>query len=149
MQYLKLFGYTVLLNILRYYPGSWIETYTLFEPMHQPMVNYPDCFGFTEKDFPSSLIYNFMMWFSVIILFHIGHHTLKGSILIRSIIIFGICCLFFVSLAAVYMNHYTEGIRVFYRYSMLDGIILFSFLGIINGFLYPKFFPSIQTEPGV
>lgn len=141
-QLFKLLGYTILLNLLRYFPGSWIESYTIFNAMHQPMIDYPDCFGFTQKDFPSSLFFNFTMWFSVVLIFHIGHRSLRVSMMMRSLILFGISCLFFVSLAAIYMNHYNEGIRVFYLFSMLDGIILFLLLGIINGYLYPVFFKS-------
>ncbi|MEQ8425007.1 MAG: hypothetical protein RIA63_09870, partial [Cyclobacteriaceae bacterium] len=126
----------------RYYPGGWIESATIFDSMHQPMVDYPDCFGFTEKDFPASLFYNFVMWFSVVMLFHLGQRSIKGTMMVRSFIFFGLSCLFFISLAAIYMNHYIQGIRVFYLFSMLDGIIIFSLLALINGFLYPKIFPT-------
>ena len=140
MTYLKLFLYTILLNILRYFPGGFIESYTIFKPMHQPMEQYPDCFGFTAQDFPSSYAYNFLMWLSVILIFHIAHTSLKGKMIYRSIFIFALCFLFFASLSAIYMNHYIHGIRTFYVYSMLDGVILFSLLGIINGYVYPLFF---------
>lgn len=140
MTSLKLIFYTVIINVLRYFPGGLIESYTIFEPMHKPMEDYPDCFGFTDKDLPASFAYNFVLWLSVVLIFHIAHKSLHQHMLIRSLIIYGLCCLFFVSLAAVYMNHYTMGIRTFYLYSMLDGLILFTYLGVINGFLYPLFF---------
>ncbi len=140
MVYLKLFVYTILLNILRYFPGGWIEMYTIFDPMHQPMEDYPDCFGFTENDLPASFAYNFLLWLSVVLIFHIAHKSLSGGMIFRSLIVFGLCCLFFVSIAAIYMNHYTLGIRSFYLYSMLDAVLLFSFLGLVNGWLYPVFF---------
>ncbi|MEQ9593772.1 MAG: hypothetical protein RLN86_14295 [Cyclobacteriaceae bacterium] len=141
MEFLKLLAYTLILNILRYFPGSWIETYTIFESMHRPMAEFPDCFGFTDADFPSSLLYNFMMWLSVTSIFHVGHASIKGSLLFKSLVFYGLCCMFFISLAAIYMNHFTAGIRVFYMYSILDGLILFTFLGFVNSILYPKFFP--------
>ena len=140
MTYFKLFLYTIILNILRYFPGGFIESYTIFESMHQPMEQYPDCFGFTAKDLPASYAYNFLLWLSVVLIFHIAHKSLHGKMIVRSLIVFAVCFLFFASLAAVYMNHYTQGIRIFYIYSILDGLILFSFLGIINGYLYPLFF---------
>ena len=142
MTILKLLIYTIILNILRYFPGGLIEMYTIFEPMHKPMEAYPDCFGFTDADFTTSYAYNFLLWFSVVLIFHIGHKSLKGKMMQKSMIFFGICCLFFVSLAAVYMNHFQQGIRPFFMYSMLDGLILFSYLGAINGLLYPLIFKS-------
>jgi hypothetical protein len=146
ISFLKLLLYTLILNVLRYFPGSILEQYTIMGPMHAPMEQFPDCFGFRPEDFPTSLIYNFMLWFSVVILFHWAHRHLNGAMWVKSLQVFGICCLFFVSLAAVYMNHYTEGMRPFYRYSMLDALILFAFLGLINGFLYPLFFRKKQEE---
>ena len=140
MTFIKLFVYTVLLNIIRYFPGGFIESITIFEPMHKPMEEYPDCFGFTEADLRFSYAYNFLLWLSVVLIFHISHRSLNGKMIFRSLIIFGICFLFFGSLAAIYMNHFVPGIRSFYIYSILDGLILFSLLGVINGFLYPLFF---------
>ena len=146
MTYLKLLGYVILINVLRYFPGGWIESVTIFEPMHAPMADYPDCFGFTEADLPSSLFYNFCLWLIVIILFHIAHPAIKGKMIYKSLLIFGLCGAFFISLAAVYMNHFTEGIRTFFRYSMIDGLILFTYLGIINALLYPVIFKSLNQQ---
>lgn len=140
----KLLGYTVLLNVLRYYPGGWLEMYTIMEPMHRPMSAHPDAFGFTAADLPSSYFYNFVLWLSVVLIFHLAKDGLKGKMIVRSLIVFGVCCLFFCSLAAVYMNHFNQGIRTFFRYSMVDAVLLFSYLGILNGLLYPYFFKSNQ-----
>ena len=59
MQYLKLLLYVILLNILRYYPGGWIESVIIFDGMHAPMVAQADCFGFTAEDLPLSYFFNF------------------------------------------------------------------------------------------
>ena len=142
MTFIKLLFHTIILNILRYIPGGLIESYTIFEPMHRPMEQYPDCFGFSSNDLPSSYFYNFAMWFCVVLIFHIAHKALTGKLILRSLIIFGLCFLFFASLAAIYMNHYNSDIRTFYLYSILDGLLLFLFLGIVNGFLYPVFFKN-------
>lgn len=142
---LKLLGYTVLLNVLRYFPGGYLEIYTIMEPMHQPMITNPDAFGFSEKDYPLSFLYNFVLWLSVILIFHISHPSLKGKMIFRSLLIFGLCCLFFCSLAAVYMNHFNQEIRTFFRYSMLDAVILFTYLGTVNGLLYPHVFKKASN----
>lgn len=78
-----------------------------------------------------------MLWLSTTWIFHVAHPALNGSWIIRSLKIFGLGCLFFISLAAVYMNHYAPDIRTFYRYSKLDALILFPLLGVANGLLYP------------
>ncbi len=132
----------VLLNVIRYLIGGMIEQHTIMLPMHQPIAEFPACFNnnFTEYDWGTSFFFNFMLWLAVTWLFHLTWPALQGSFLLRSLTIFGICCLFFISLAAVYMNHYPEGIRTFYRYSILDALILFPLLGVANGLLYPLLF---------
>ncbi len=142
IQAIKLLGYTILLNVIRYYPGSWIEMMTIFDQMHKPMEDNPDCFGFTDADFPSSLFYNFVMWWVVIIAFHVTHKAINASYFIKSLVIFGLFGIFFVSLSAIYMNHFNQDIRTFFRYGMVDGLMLFSFLGFVNGLIYPRIFPS-------
>lgn len=136
---LKFLLLVVLLNGVRYLIGGMIEQYTIMLPMHQPMAEFPFCFNnnFTDHDWATSFFFNFMLWLAVTWLFHLAWPALKGSFITRSLIVFGICCLFFISLAAVYMNHYQEGIRTFYRYSMIDALILFPLLGVANGILYP------------
>ena len=146
MPYIKFIGYVILLNILRYFPGSILESFTILDPMFAIMDQYPDCFGFQDEDFPLSFFYNFVMWLSVILTFHIGHRSLKGNMVIRSLIIFGICCLFFISLSAVYMNHFDQGIRQFYIYSIIDGILVFSYMAVVNALIYPRFFKAENAE---
>ncbi len=130
----------IILNLIRYFIVGPIEGLTIMEPMHRVMPEYPECFNneFTQFDWMTSFFYNFMLWVSVVWIFHLAHPALKGSYLIKSLKVFGICCLFFSSLAAIYMNHYIVDIRTFYRYSILDAIIVFTILGVGNGLLYPR-----------
>lgn len=139
---LKLILLVVLLNLIRYLIGVPIEGITIMEPMHRVMPEYPRCFNndFTGQDWASSLFYNFMLWFSITWIFHVAHPALAGSWIARSLKIFGLGCLFFISLAAIYMNHYVPDIRTFYQYSMLDALILYPLLGLANGVLYPRIF---------
>lgn len=131
-----------LLNIIRYLIGGPIEALVLVEQMHAVMPKYPEVFdtNFSNADFTISLFYNFMLWLTATWVFYVAHPALKGSFIVKSLKIFGLMGLFFISLAAVYMNHYTADIKTFYLYSMLDAVILFPLVGVANGILYPRIF---------
>ena len=58
----------------------------------------------------------------------------------KSFKIFGLMCLFFVSVAAVYMNHYTDAVKPFYFFSMIDALIVFLMVALANGLIYPRLF---------
>lgn len=132
----------LLLNLTRYVIGGPIEGVVLMEPMHAVMPQYPEVFDteFGNTDFAVSLFYNFMMWLTAAWVFYLAHPSLKGGYVVRSLKVFGLMGLFFVSLAAVYMNHYTADIKTFYLYSMLDAVILFPLVGLANGWLFPRIF---------
>lgn len=139
---LKFLGLVLLLNIVRYFIGGPIEALVLMEEMHSVIPQYPEVFDtdFSTRNFIISLFYNFMMWLTATWVFYIAHPQVKGNFIIKSLKIFGLMGLFFVSLAAVYMNHYTADIKTFYLYSMLDAVILFPLVGVANGLLFPKLF---------
>ena len=132
----------LLLNIIWYLVGGPIEAVTVMEPMHRIMPQYPDVFNnnFTTTDFAISLFYNFMLWFTVELVFHWLHPVLRGPIWLRSLKCYMLMALFFCSLAAIYMNHYSDQIKPFYLWSMVDALILFPLIGLANGILYPRFF---------
>ena len=140
----KLIGLVVLLNIIRYLVAGPLEAGTIMGPMHQPMNEYPDCFNlsFTTIDWVSSFFYNYMVWFVATWVFYLTRNQVSGSYIVRSFKIYGIMCLFFISLTAVYMNHYVDGIRIFYRYAMLDALITYSIVALANGLLFPRFFKN-------
>ena len=105
--------------------------------------------GEENADFMISLGYNFMLWLTATWVFYLSHTALKGGYIIKSLKIFGLMGLFFISLAAVYMNHYTEAVQPFYLYSMLDALILFPIVGVANGLLFPRFFKEeVHLSPG-
>lgn len=147
---LKFLGLVVLLNIIRYFIGGPIEALVLMEEMHAVIPQYPEVFDndFSTLDFSISLFYNFILWLTATWVFYIAHPQLQGSFIIKSLKIFGLMGLFFVSLAAVYMNHYTAEIKPFYLYSMLDAVILFPLVGIANGLLFPRIFKKELEEAG-
>ncbi len=138
----RLFALTLALNIIRYSVGGAIEGATVMEPMHAVMPFYPEVFdnNFTAADFSISLVYNFIMWFVATGVFHLMHPSLRGSMIVRSLKSYLIMCLFFCSVGAVYMNHYVEALKPFYAWSMVSSVIVFSVVGVSNGFLYPWFF---------
>jgi hypothetical protein len=141
----KLAALVLLLNLIRYFVGGPIESLTIMEPMHRIMPEFPDVFDvdFTGGDFAISLLYNYLLWFWATLIFHLVHPALKGPIWIRSLKSFVLMGLFFCSLAAVYMNHYSAEFKHFYLWSMVDAAILFPLVGLANGILYPWFFKSV------
>lgn len=145
---LRLLALTVVLNLVRYFVGGPIEGITIMEPMHRVMPLYPEVFDndFTSTDFAISLGYNFMLWFSAAAVFHLMHPALKGGMLLKSLKSYGLMCLFFVSLAAVYMNHYVDAVKPFYFWSMVDALIVFTVVALANALLYPLFLGKGKTE---
>lgn len=137
--FLRLVLLVIVLNLIRYFVGGPIEAVTIMEPMHRMLPDYPGVFDldFSTRDFTISLFYNFMLWFSATLAFHLAWPALAGPMWARSLKMFGVMALFFCSLAAVYMNHYVGAIREFYLWSMVDALIVFSIVGLANGFLYP------------
>lgn len=140
IQFLKLIAYVLFLYLVRLFVIGWVEQYTIFGPMHEPMTAYEDCFGFTMDDLPLSHLFNYCLWLSVVLLFHLTRKSLEWKTIWTSLIVFGVCCLLFISLTGAYMNHFNQGIRVFFRYAMLDGVLLFGSLGLLNGLVYPVVF---------
>jgi hypothetical protein len=146
--FLRLFLLVLLLNVIRYVVGGPIESVTVLSPMFAAMAANADCFNanFTTTDFTTSYFYNFMLWFTITWIFHVAHPALRGGMIVRSLKIFGLGCLFFASLSAIYMNHYPAAIRSFYVWSIVDGLILFPLLGLANGWLYPRFFSASSSS---
>ena len=140
--FLKFILLVIALNAVRYLVGGPIEAVTIMEPMHEVIPKFPDVFDndFDAMDFTISVFYNFMLWLTATWVFHIAHPVVQGNFIGKSFKLFGLMCLFFVSLAAVYMNHYTSVVKKFYLFSMLDALIVFSIVALANGLIYPRLF---------
>ena len=134
----------VLLNVVRYLVGGMIEAGTIMEPMHAPLPLFPEVFDndFTTADLARSFFYNFMLWLSAAWFFHLLNPVLKGNIWVRSFKAYGLSCLSFISLAAVYMNHYTDAVKPFYFWSMVDALIVFTVVAAANALIFPRLFPN-------
>ena len=132
------------LNVIRYVIIGPMEQVTIMEPMHQGFVDYPEFFNadFATNDFIISLVYNFVMWVAVVLSFHYMQPSLPGLLLWRSLLSFALSGVFFISLAAVYMNHFRDHIKPFFLWSMVDAVLVFSMMGIANGLLYPLLVPA-------
>lgn len=148
MTALRLLGLVVVLNLVRYLVGGPIEAVTIMEPMHEVMPRYPEVFDvdFTRRDFAISLGYNFAMWFFATWVFHLLHPVLRGGMVLRSLKSYGLMCLFFWSVAAVYMNHYQDPVKPFYLWSMVDAAIVFTVVAVANGLLYPLFLEGAPEQ---
>lgn len=136
-----------LLNAIRYLIGGPLESLLIVENMHSVMPQFPEVFDteFSNTDFTVSLFYNFMMWLTATWVFYLAHPVVKGHYIIRSLKIFALMGLFFISLAAIYMNHFSAEAKPFFLYSMIDALILFPIVGFANGILFPKIFEEKLT----
>ncbi|MEM1135881.1 MAG: hypothetical protein AAGI07_08565 [Bacteroidota bacterium] len=143
-EFFKLSVYALMLYIIRFFLIGWIEQVTFFEKMHEPMNTYEGCFGFTGADFPLSHFFNYLLWFTVVLAFHFGQKSLSFSLFWKSMVFFGIFFIFFIGLTGVFMNHFNQGIRIFFRYTMLDAVLVFGVLALVNGFLYPTIFKDLE-----
>ena len=136
---LKLFLLTVLLNLIRYFVAGPIEQFTILPRLFGAMAASPSYFNnaFTQTDFITSFFYNFVMWAVAVTVFHFMHSQFSGGTIVRSLKVFAIMYIFFASVSAIYMNHYSHP-RDFYLYNMLDGMIVYGLVGLANGLIYPR-----------
>ena len=145
----KLAGLVVLLNLVRYTAGGFLENLTIMEPMHRPLPLFPEAFDqeFSTLDFMISLVYNYAMWFFATAVFHLLNPVLRGPLILRSLKSYLLMACFFSTLAAVYMNHFVGGIRPFFYWSMVDAFLVFTLVGLVNAALYPLFFRAQPEQP--
>lgn len=138
---LKLILLCILLNLLRYYVIGFLEGLVIMGPLGESMQKNISYFNtdFAMIDWVTSYFYNFVMWFTVTVAFHKVHPHLRGSMPVKSLKVYGFFVIVFASISAIYMNHYSHS-KDFYLYSILDAVLVFSLLGLANGFLYPWMF---------
>ena len=120
----------------------------ILDGMFGAMAAQPDVFNtqFSSADFASSFFYNFVMWLGMVWLHHLARPALRGSELVKSLQSFGLALVLYASIGAVLMNHYLD--HTFYRYFILDGVVVIPIVGLLNGLLYPLFvIPPPETSP--
>ncbi|HUG37697.1 MAG TPA: hypothetical protein VML54_12140 [Candidatus Limnocylindrales bacterium] len=150
---LRLLLLILLLNVVRYVVGGAIEQFTVLPPLFEAMAASPSYFNtaFTSVDMATSFLYNGIMWAVAAVVFHLMHPRLEGGWLVKSAKAFGLMYLFFASVSAIYMNHYSHP-REFYLYNILDGMIAFGVVALANALLYPRLLrsaPAPLTAGGV
>lgn len=137
MIYLRFLALVVLLNLIRYLVGAVIEPPLIFPGLFGVMESHASYFrtSFTTLDWATSYFYNFMVWLTCVWVFHRMRPSLRGGDLAASCEVFGLLWLFFASVSAVYMNHYSHP-RSFYLWNVADALLMFAVVAIANGLLY-------------
>lgn len=138
MVFIRLIILVVILNVLRYTVIGFIEAPLILPILFDQMAEQASYFNteFTTMDWITSYFYNFVMWLITVCIFHLMHPVLKGNFYSKSLKVFGIMWIFFASVSAIYMNHYSHP-RDFYIWNIIDAILVFALLSQLNGFLYP------------
>ena len=138
MLLLRFLALVVILNVLRYVIGGFlVEPFTIFSGLFTAMQESASYFNsvFDTFDWVTSFFYNFMMWLICVWVFHLLRPVIKGSDLVASFKVFGIMCLFFASISAILMNHYSHP-KDFYFWIVLDGLLMYALVATGNGLLY-------------
>ncbi|MCI0707813.1 MAG: hypothetical protein L0Y80_10065 [Ignavibacteriae bacterium] len=144
---LKFLALVIVLNIVRYLFAYVPLEHMITLPMFSVMSENPSYFNtnFTPSDWATSFFYNFMMWLTCAWVFMLMHPRLKGHMVVRALKVYGLMFLMFASISAIYMNHYSHP-REFYYYSILDSLLVFPWVAVATGLLWPLFFKPIAHE---
>jgi hypothetical protein len=148
MLLLRFLALVVILNVLRYVIGGFlIEPFTIFSGLSTAMQESASYFNsvFDAFDWATSFFYNFMMWLICVWVFHLLRPVIKGSDLVASFKVFGIMCLFFASISAILMNHYSHP-KDFYFWIILDGVLMYALVAAGNGLLYRRVMGSLGNR---
>ena len=142
----KLLLLVVVLNVVRYVVAGPIEALLIFDRLFGAMDASRSFFNtqFTRWDWITSYFYNFIMWLVAEIVFIIMEPVLIGGAIVKSLKAFGLMNLAFLSISAIYMNHYSHP-KTFYLYNMLDSLIAFAVVALANGLIYPLMFKRRKT----
>jgi hypothetical protein len=142
----RLVGLVIALNVIRYLLAQIVEMYTFLPYLFGEMEKHHAYFNteFTRWDWVTSYFYNFMIWLTGVWIFHLMRPVLAGGTVVRSLKVFGLMWLFFASVSAVYMNHYSHP-RAFYLYNVLDAMVVFLIVALANGLLYPLFMRGLRS----
>ena len=147
--FFKFIGLVVILNIVRYVVAVRIEQLLIFTPLSGAMEKSSSYFNtnFSSFDWVTSYFYNFMMWLTITWVFVLLHPYLRGSSIVKSLKVYGLMYLFFASVSAIYMNHYSHP-KDFYFYNILDGLMVFPLVAVANGLIHPLMFKREKDEEG-
>ena len=133
----------LVLNLVRYFLIGVIEEALVLTYLFDSMAQSSSYFStdFSTFDWITSYLYNFVMWSTVVYVYHRFHSLVGGNPYVRSLKIFFIMWVFFAAVSAIYMNHYSHP-RDFYIWNIIDAFLVYGLLALANGFLYPKLLQS-------
>ena len=136
---LRFLGLVVVLNVVRYTVVAGVEAAFIFDRLFGAMEQSPEYFNsdFATVDWVTSYGYNFVMWLVVAWVFHLLRPVVRGVDVVASLKVFGIMWLMFAAVSAIYMNHYSHP-KDFYVWNILDGVVAFGLVGIVNGLAYRR-----------
>ena len=137
---LRILALVVVLNLVRYAVGAVVEPILIFPGLFGAMQRDASYFNtsFSTLDWATSYLYNFMVWLTCVWTFHLMRPALRGSDMRASLKVFALMWLFFASVSAVYMNHYSHA-KTFYAWNIADAALAFTVAGVSNGALYRHF----------
>lgn len=140
MRVVRFLALVVVLNFIRYIIGGLVEGPLVLPYLFAEMDANSGYFNaqFQTFDWITSYFYNFVVWLSIVWVFHLVRPVLHGNDVVRSLKVFSIMWLFFASLSAVYMNHYSHP-KWFYFWNILDAFVVFPIVAVANGLLYRRF----------
>jgi hypothetical protein len=144
--FMKFLALVIILNLLRYtYAYLPIEG-AVFGPLILAIGINPEYFNmnFTTFDWTTSYFYNFMLWLTITWVYFYLHPAFNGNHIVKSLKIYGIFWVLFASISAIYMNHYSHP-KDFYLWNILDALLVFPFVALGNGLLFPRIF-NIRKE---
>jgi len=137
----------VVLNVIRYVVGAVTEPALIFPGLFGAMESASSYFNtsFSRLDWITSYFYNFAVWLTCVWVFHLMRPALHGNDVVASLKAFGLMWLYFASVSAVYMNHYSHS-KTFYGWNIADALMMFTVVAIANGLLYRKFMGAYAAE---
>ena len=147
---LRFLGLVIVLNVLRYVVGAVVEPLLIFPGLFGAMESHSSYFNtsFTQLDWFTSYFYNFVVWLTCVWVFHLMRPALRGNDVLASLKVFALMWLFFASVSAVYMNHYSHA-KAFYAWNIADALMMFAVVAIGNGLLYRRVMGTYAAERGV
>ncbi len=150
MRVVRFLSLVIGLNVLRYVVGAVVEPLLIFPGLFGAMESHSSYFNtsFTQLDWFTSYFYNFVVWLTCVWVFHLMRPALRGNDVVASLKAFGLMWLFFASVSAVYMNHYSHG-KAFYVWNIADALMMFAIVAIGNGLLYRRVMGTYAAERGV
>jgi hypothetical protein len=147
MRELRFLSLVVILNVIRYAVGAIVEPILIFPGLFGAMESDASYFNttFTQLDWVTSFFYNFVVWLCCVWAFHHMRPAFRGNDVVASLKSFALMWVFFASVSAVYMNHYSHG-KAFYAWNIADALLMFAVVAIGNGLLYRRIMGTYAVD---